>query len=135
LQKNGADRKWEIAVPNGMYQVTLAAGDANGTDSVFRLNLENKLVLSGTPSGEVRWFKSTANVRVTDGRLTLSNASGGQNNKINFIDIKPANPGAVEGPVGPSQPISLLPAQPAIPPAPVVPPVGARIFSQVLISG
>jgi hypothetical protein len=36
---------------------------------------------------------------VTDGRLTLSNASGASNNKIAFIDIKAAPLGAATGAV------------------------------------
>jgi hypothetical protein len=34
--------------------------------------------------------------RARYGRLTLSKAAGGQNNKIAFMDIKSAGPGAVE---------------------------------------
>jgi hypothetical protein len=109
MQKNGANRRWEFALPNGLYQVTLAAGDPDATDSVYRMNLENTLALSGTPAGGVHWFKRTVNVRVTDGRLTLGNAAGAVNNKIDWIDIKAAPPGAVEGPVTDNLPVGLLP--------------------------
>jgi uncharacterized delta-60 repeat protein len=92
MQKNGASRKWEIALPNGLYMVRLVAGDAEATDSVYRMNLEDRLALSGTPSGDVRWFRNTSWVYVSDGRLTLTNASGAMNNKIAFLDIKGAPP-------------------------------------------
>ena len=94
MQKNGANRRWEIALPNGLYTVRLVAGDADATDSVHRMNLEGQLALAGTPSGDVRWFRSTVNVLVSDGRLTLTNAPGAQNNKIAFIDIKAAPNGS-----------------------------------------
>ena len=95
MQKNGANRTWEIALPNGTYQVRLVAGDADATDSVYRMNLEGRLALTGTPSGDVRWFRSTVNVQVGDGRLTLSSAAGAVNNKIAFIDIKAAPNGSI----------------------------------------
>ena len=97
MQAGGANRKWEIAVPNGLYYVRLVAGDPNFTDSKYKMNLEGQLALSGTPSGDTRWFRSTSVVNVTDGRLTLSNANGSQNNKIDWIDIKAAPLGTPTG--------------------------------------
>jgi uncharacterized delta-60 repeat protein len=96
MQKNGANRKWEIAVPNGLYQVRLVAGDPGANDSIYRMNLEysSAMTLSARPTGDVRWFRSTITVPVNDGRLTLTNAPGALNNKIAFIDIKAAPYGA-----------------------------------------
>jgi hypothetical protein len=48
MQANGANRKWEMVVPNGRYEVRLVAGDATATDSVYKMNLEGQLALSGT---------------------------------------------------------------------------------------
>jgi uncharacterized delta-60 repeat protein len=107
MQKNGANRKWEIALPNGMYTVRLVAGDSSATDSVHRMSLEGQVVLSGTPTGDVRWFRSTTNVRVTDGRLTLANAPGAKNNKIAFIDIKAAGLREQAKPVTATLPVRL----------------------------
>jgi glucose/arabinose dehydrogenase len=78
---------WEIALPNGTYTVRIVAGDAAHFDSVFRLNVEGALVLSGTPSSSTRWFDATASVTVADGRLTISNGAGASNNKICFVEI------------------------------------------------
>jgi uncharacterized delta-60 repeat protein len=108
--QDGVDRSWEMAVPNGMYTVRIVAGDPSNTDSVYKLNLEGQLALSGTPSGDTRWFRSTVNVQVRDGRLTLSNAVGSKNNKIAFLDIKGAAPGAVPGPVAANLPVQLFSA-------------------------
>jgi uncharacterized delta-60 repeat protein len=107
MQKPGGGSKWEFAVPNGMYQVKLAAGDPLQTDSDYRMNLEGQLALSGKPSGTVRWFERTINVQVNDGRLTLSNAAGASNNKIAFVEIRSAGLGATAGPVTVNVPVNL----------------------------
>jgi hypothetical protein len=107
MQKPGGGSKWEIAVPNGMYQVKLAAGDPEQIDSVHSMNLENVPALQGTPAGNVRWFERTVNVLVSDGRLTLSNGAGASNNKVAFIEIRAAAPGAQAGPVTANVPVRL----------------------------
>ena len=50
---------WEIAVPNGTYTVRVVAGDPAHFDSVFRLNVEGALVVSGTPTVGDRWVEGT----------------------------------------------------------------------------
>jgi uncharacterized delta-60 repeat protein len=110
MQRNGANRKWEIAVPNGLYAVTVVAGDPNATDSVYRINVEGQLALSGTPTGDIRWFTRTMNVMVTDGRLTVTNGAGAVNNKIAYLEIKNPTYGAEPGTVTPDTGIRLKPA-------------------------
>jgi uncharacterized delta-60 repeat protein len=108
MQKDGANRRWEIAVPNGMYDVRVVAGDPSNTDAMYRMDLEGKLALAGNPTGETRWFRSTVRVRVSDGRLTLSNGAGAVNNRICFLDIKSAPVGATaEGMVAGNLPVQL----------------------------
>ena len=132
MQKDGANRTWEIALANGMYSVQLDVGDPSFTDSVYNLDLENRLAISGTPSGQTRWFERAFNVEVKDGRLTLSNNAAGVNNKIAFINIVRAAPGAVEGPTTGNLPADLAP-----PPTTAAKPVALsrapRIFSQLKI--
>ena len=79
--------RWEIAVPNGTYRVRIVAGDAGFFDSVFRTNVEAVLAVNGTPTSANRWIDSTVTVTVSDGRLSLSNATGASNNKVCFIEI------------------------------------------------
>ncbi|MGH7214428.1 MAG: carbohydrate-binding protein, partial [Tepidisphaeraceae bacterium] len=86
----GSSNSWEIAVPNGTYWVRVVAGDPSYFDSVYKINAENTLVVNGTPSSGTRWIEGTANVTVSDGRLTLSNASGAVNNKLGFVEITDA---------------------------------------------
>jgi uncharacterized delta-60 repeat protein len=111
LQKNGANRKWEVAVPNGLYEVTVTAGDPDSSASIFKLNLENTLAVSGKPSSTVFGFQRTVRVQVNDHRLTLSNASGSSNNKVSHIEIKAAAPGTVAGEVTTNKPLFLKPPE------------------------
>jgi glucose/arabinose dehydrogenase len=78
---------WELAVANGTYRVRIVAGDPSHFDSVFRIRAEATLVVSGTPTTSSRWVDATANVTVSDGRLTISNGADAANNKICFIEV------------------------------------------------
>jgi YVTN family beta-propeller protein len=98
LQSSGGGSVWEIAVPNGAYSIFAVAGDPTAFDSVFRLNFEGVLTVSGTPTSSSRWVSGTKTVTVSDGRLTLNNGAGASNNKICFVDITPIPPGgALQG--------------------------------------
>lgn len=99
MQKpNLPNAKWEIAVPNGDYIVHIVCGDPTAADSIFRINAESKLVVSGTPTSANRWVEGTQTVTVSDGRLTISNGAGASNNKIDFIDIASTDPNPTPGP-------------------------------------
>jgi len=74
-------------LPNGTYRVHLVSGDPSQFNSVFRVNVEGVLVVSGTPTSVTRWIEGTAVVTVTDGRLTVSNGAGAGNNKVNYLHI------------------------------------------------
>ena len=78
---------WEIAVPNGSYRVRIVAGDANSTGGTYRIAAEGVLTVSGTPTGSSRWLEGTQTVTVSDGRLTVSNATGASGNKVCFLEI------------------------------------------------
>lgn len=85
----GSPAVWEIAVPNGTYQVHLTAGDPSYHDSVYVFTLEGKTALTGTPTSAGRFVTASATVTVDDGRLTLGNGSGAVNNKICAIEVEP----------------------------------------------
>jgi hypothetical protein len=88
--QNGGNFSWEIAVPEGQFAVRIVAGDPDFIDSVYKINAEYALTVSGTPTSTSKWLEGTSTVQVfaSDGRLTISNASGAANNKINFVEIK-----------------------------------------------
>jgi len=80
-------QSWQIAVPNGTYSVHLVAGDPSFYNSVYRINVEGQLTVNGTPTSSTRFIGGTKTISVTDGKLTVTNASGAVNNKLAFIDI------------------------------------------------
>ncbi|MTD16945.1 choice-of-anchor D domain-containing protein [Nakamurella sp. YIM 132087] len=79
---------WEIAVPNGSYEVTVGVGDAGtAIDSSHWLNIENQnAVAAFVPASGSKYSIASRTVTVTDGRLTLSPA-GGTNTKFLYADI------------------------------------------------
>lgn len=87
LQKPGGGTTWEIAVPNGSYQVRIVSGDATAFDGSFQINVEGALIVSGVPTSAMHWIEGVGTVTVNDGRLTVGNAAGADNNKICFIEI------------------------------------------------
>jgi hypothetical protein len=86
MQRSG-NYTWQIAVPNGTYNVHIVGGDAGFYDSAFRINAEGKLTVNGNPTSSHRWVEGTQSVTVSDGKLTISSASGANNNKLDYIDI------------------------------------------------
>ncbi len=91
LQKAEAPAaSWEIAVPNGTYEVFMVCGDAEDHfDATYRVEIEQALAVSGVPRPGTRFFDSGLSFRVTvsDGKLTVTNGSGASNNKINYLEI------------------------------------------------
>lgn len=79
---------WEIAVPDGAYDVRLVCGDPDYTDSYYHVLAEGVTVTQGNAQGSGRRFiDQRARVLVTDGRLSLTNGPGSYRNKICFIEI------------------------------------------------
>jgi hypothetical protein len=70
--------KWEAAVPNGSYTVTVAVGDAGtAVDSSDEVNIEDQNAIAAfTPTASAKFATATRTVTVTDGRVTLSPAGG-----------------------------------------------------------
>ena len=87
--------RWEYAVADGTYAVTVTAGDArkrnDGSycclDSVHRLTVENVLAVDDfVPSVVQPLVTATVIVAVADGRLTID-PLGGDNTKIDRVSI------------------------------------------------
>ncbi len=79
---------WEIAVPDGSYDVRLVCGDPDYTDSYYHVLAEGTTLAQGNAQGSGRRFiDQRARVLVADGRLTLTNGPGAYRNKICFIEI------------------------------------------------
>ncbi|WP_138475803.1 malectin domain-containing carbohydrate-binding protein [Dyadobacter bucti] len=81
---------WEMKVPNGQYNVTVAAGDIGFYDSNHRINVEGVTAITNfIPTAQMSNRIATVTVAVTDGKLTVD-ATGGTNTKINFVIVDPA---------------------------------------------
>jgi len=106
--------RWEQVVDNGVYDVTVAVGDAgNATDSNDRITLESTTVIAGFhPTTSNKIATITSRVRVSDGKLTVD-AAGGTNTKLDYIDIVP-----VSGTSGIGATIARVNFQPAGAPVP-----------------
>jgi glucose/arabinose dehydrogenase len=88
---------WELKVLNGVYKVTVAAGDGAVTKAkqINCINIEGvKAISNFVPIGKLRspgrFKEATVTVTVTDGLLTID-ANGGTNTKICYISIVPVN--------------------------------------------
>jgi hypothetical protein len=80
---------WEMALANGRYRVHVGMGDPLLTTGLYKLTVEGVLAINARPTAAKRWQEGTITVNVTDGRLTLRNATGAVNNRINFVEITP----------------------------------------------
>jgi len=95
MEKDGETYSWEIALPEGEYQVHLVAGDAQYADGSYHVVAEGEPFLDGTPSDAEHFVEVTRNVVVRDGRLTLGNGEGSVLTRLCFIDILRLGDGAV----------------------------------------
>ena len=101
--QKGGNFTWEIAVPNGTYNVRPVAGDPASVDAFYHIMAEGRDIILGKPSSpQQMWLGGNMAVNVTDGRLTISNGSRAVNNKINFIEITQAAPAPAAAPAAPS---------------------------------
>ncbi|WP_206343204.1 Ig-like domain-containing protein [Streptomyces mesophilus] len=81
--------RWEIAVPNGTYRVSVTTGDATSVDSTHALQIENQnAVDTFVPTTSTRYRTATVSANVADGRLTVSPATG-TNTKITHLTVDP----------------------------------------------
>ena len=95
MQLTTGGGKWEAAVPNGVYDVSVAVGDAQagGTAMSHNVTIEgvvaiNQFVPPANAANGSASLHQTNTVRVTvsDGKLTVDPV-GGTNTKINYLDI------------------------------------------------
>ena len=98
---------WQYDVENGQYVVTVSVGDPDFFDSNHVVNIEGETVISGfMPSLEQVFEIETSVVEVTDGTLTVD-AIGGENTKLNFIEIAPNDGSEIIDPVAEITPITI----------------------------
>ena len=93
---------WQLALPSGTYEVTVAVGDPSANDLTqdperHTITLEGSTLIDGfVPSGAAgapsRHATATSTVDVTDGALTVA-ANGGENTKIDYVEVVPVGTG------------------------------------------
>lgn len=120
-----AASKWELALPNGTYTVTVGVGDAaaSSRNNVWIEGTQNILAYVTLPANQFRTASTT--VTVTDGRLTLGvgGASTGQT-RINYLEVTggPTSPPPTSPPPTSPPPTSPPPTSPP----PTSPPTSVR---------
>jgi hypothetical protein len=92
MQRENQNFTWELAVPNGSYEVKIVAGDPTAFDSIYGIDVEGIPMIMGTPTTAKRWLETTTLTKVNDGRLTVRNRPEAKNNKICFIEVKGFEP-------------------------------------------
>jgi hypothetical protein len=75
---------WEMAVPNGMYDVKIVAGDGGSTPSMQKFSIEGVPMTQVQTMADTGWCEETVTVVVTDGRLTITANPG---SSICFVQI------------------------------------------------
>ncbi|MER5887948.1 Ig-like domain-containing protein [Streptomyces sp. NPDC001941] len=81
--------RWEAAVPNGTYRVTVTTGDSTAVNSTHALQVEDQNAVDGfVPTTSTPYRTATVYADVTDGRLTVSPATG-TNTKITHLTVDP----------------------------------------------
>jgi N-acetylneuraminic acid mutarotase len=104
MQLDG-NRSWEIAVPEaGVYAVRVVAGDGQYIGGRMRVAVEGMLAVSDRITPERPYVEGVAVVEVTDGRITLTNASRALQNKLAFVEVTSFHGSIVN--VKPDQPLA-----------------------------
>ncbi|MHC4596735.1 MAG: discoidin domain-containing protein, partial [Planctomycetota bacterium] len=93
LQK-GADKIWEIALDNAVYNIFMVCGDPGYTDQTNNFDVEGTVLIDpdGQAGAGFSFDEFELTVAVSDGRLTIKPAEGSSNCKIMFVDIVLAIP-------------------------------------------
>jgi hypothetical protein len=81
---------WEIKLPNNNYKVNLIAGDPEYCDELYRIAVEDEIIINGAP-GCSHFIENTINVSVTDGYLTMTTLADSKDAKVAFIEITELN--------------------------------------------
>jgi hypothetical protein len=84
-----SDGVWELVLPNGAYDVLVCAGDPGFTDSVYKVLVEDVLVIDAVPTAAQPIVEVSRTVTVADGGLTIRSGPGAVNTKLCFVTVTP----------------------------------------------
>jgi hypothetical protein len=86
----GSTTRWEIAVANGSYEVTILAAGYKCQGTLQQISAEGVLVVNGVAGWDYdTYVGGTQLVAVHDGRLTVTNGPTATENCIDYIQIRP----------------------------------------------
>ena len=87
--------RWELQVPNGWWAVSIACGDATASTGRHLVLAEGTPIVDGRPTSERRFVEGDGEVEVRAGRFTVQPGVGGDDVKLDFIDLVrvPMSPG------------------------------------------
>ncbi|HWE02791.1 MAG TPA: carbohydrate-binding protein [Tepidisphaeraceae bacterium] len=98
MHPKGNASQWQIAVPDGNYQISITAGDPSQSSGEYAIDVNGAAFLTGKVKGRAaRWITASNEVAVTDGLLTLTVPKNRQA-KIDFIGISQIVPPPVVTP-------------------------------------
>lgn len=84
----GSATRWEIALANGTYDVTILAAGYQCQGQLQQIAAEGVLVVNGTAGWDYdTYVGGTQTVTVSDGRLTITNGPSAELNCIDDIQI------------------------------------------------
>lgn len=95
MRRNGL-YTWEIAIPNGVYEVNILMGDESCNNQLNHIKIEDTEIQD--VDGRDYFDQINAVVEVRDGKLTLASLSGSIKPKINYIEISTTDIVLSEGP-------------------------------------
>jgi hypothetical protein len=90
---SSAVRTWELAVPDGDYDVWFGLGDASFAQGPHRLVVEGIPVVQNAPTAAGVFIEGKTGAHVEDGRLTIQIGQGGSaNTALDYIVVESVDP-------------------------------------------
>ncbi len=80
-------QQWEMAVPDGTYEVTVSIGDPKKSLYAQNIQAEGQIIFNNASVARGCWIEETVTVEVTDGKLTLT-FMGGRYVQANYVVVK-----------------------------------------------
>ena len=78
---------WSIGVEDGTYHVYIVAGDASVFNDRMAIDVNGQITVSGITKSARRYLEGEADVDVTNGKITISNAPWAVDDKIAYVGI------------------------------------------------
>lgn len=111
LNPKGRGSEWQIAVPNGEYKVQIVAGSPIVFPAVYRVEVDDQLVLNGRATQKNQWVTASGEITVVNGMLSITTMRG-IIDRLDSVQITAVSPTSPPPPVPPPSPPSPPPPAP-----------------------